>query len=56
MIEALIAYWHIAHDGVEYRELSADWATRRHSPEHQTRRLVQQLEALGHQVQLTQVA
>jgi transposase len=54
--DLLIAYWHIVHDSVEYRELGADWATRRHSPEHQTRRLVRQLEALGHQVQLTHVA
>jgi transposase len=48
-----IAYWHIVHDKVDYRELGADWAQRRHSREHQTRRLIRQLEALGHQVQLT---
>ena len=51
--DLLIAYWHIVGDGVDYRELGADWARRRHSREHQTRRLIRQLEALGHQVQLT---
>jgi len=54
--DLLIAYWHIVHDGVDYRELGGDWALRRHSPEHQTRRLVRQLEALGHNVQLTDAA
>src|SRR3954465_2727804 len=41
--DLLIAYWHIVHDQVDYRELGADWARRRHSQEHQTRRLVRQL-------------
>jgi transposase len=54
--DLLIAYWHIVHDNVEYRELGADWARRRHSAEHQTRRLVRQLEALGHHVRLTDAA
>jgi transposase len=54
--DLLIAYWHIVHDAVDYRELGADWAMRRHSREHQTRRLVRQLEALGKQVQLTDAA
>jgi transposase len=54
--DLLIAYWHIVHDAVDYRELGADWAMRRHSREHQTRRLVRQLEALGLRVQLTDAA
>src|ERR671921_527539 len=54
--DLLIAYWHIVHDEVDYRELGADWAQRRHSREHQTRRLIRQLEALGHHVQLTDAA
>jgi len=54
--DLLIAYWHIVHDAVDYRELGADWAMRRHSREHQTRRLVRQLEALGLHVQLTDAA
>jgi transposase len=36
-----------------YFLLGADWAHRRHSREHQIRRLVRQLDALGHRVQLT---
>jgi transposase len=54
--DLLIAYWHIVGGGVDYRELGADWAQRRHSREHQTRRLIRQLEALGHHVQLTDAA
>jgi transposase len=54
--DLLIAYWHIVHDAVDYRELGAGWAMRRHSREHQTRRLVRQLEALGLRVQLTDAA
>jgi transposase len=54
--DLLIAYWHIVADGVDYRELAADWAMRRHSREYQTRRLVRQLEALGLQVHLTDAA
>lgn len=54
--DLLIAYWHVVHDQVDYHELGPDWARRRHSPEHQTRRLVHQLEALGHHVQLSDVA
>jgi transposase len=54
--DLLIAYWHIVADNVNYQELGADWAMRRHSREHQTRRLVRQLEALGLQVQLTDAA
>jgi len=54
--DLLIAYWQIVADNVDYQELGADWAMRRHSREHQTRRLVRQLEALGLQVQLTDAA
>jgi transposase len=51
--DLLVAYWHVVHDGVEYADLGADWAARRHSPEHQVHRLVRQLEHLGHSVTLT---
>src|SRR4051794_14590327 len=54
--DLLIAYWHIVHDRVDYRELGADWARRRPPQDHQPRRLVRQLEALGHHVQLTDAA
>jgi transposase len=50
--DILTAYYHIVRDRVPYRELGPDWLARRHSPEHRTRRLVKQLEALGHQVTL----
>jgi transposase len=50
--DILIAYHHIVRDRVPHRELGPDWLARRHSPEHRTRRLVKQLEALGHKVTL----
>jgi transposase len=48
--DILIAYYHIVRERVPFRELGPDWLARRHSPEHRTRRLVKQLEALGHTV------
>ncbi len=54
--DILIAYYHIVHDRVPYRELGPDWLARRHSPEHRTRKLVKQLEALGHRVTLETAA
>ena len=53
---ALIAYYHITHEHVPFRELGPDWLARRHSVEHRTRRLVKQLEALGHTVSLEAAA
>ena len=43
----LIAYYHIVRDKVPYQELEPDWNDRHRSTEHQTRRLVRQLERLG---------
>jgi hypothetical protein len=40
------------HDQVDYTDLGHDWAQRRHSTEHRTRRLIHQLEQLGHTVTL----
>src|SRR6266568_962373 len=54
--DILIAYYHIVSDRVPDRELGPDWLARRHSPEHRTRRLVKQLEALGHTVTLEAAA
>ena len=54
--DILIAYYYIVRDHVPYRELGPDWLARRHSPEHRTRRLVKQLEALGHHVTLEAAA
>jgi transposase len=54
--DILIAYYHIVRDRVPFRELGPDWLARRHSIEHRTRRLVKQLEALGHTVTLENAA
>jgi transposase len=54
--DILVAYYYIVRDRVPYRELGADWLARRNSPEHRTRRLVKQLEALGHRVTLETAA
>jgi transposase len=48
----LTAAWHILTTGELYNDLGADYFTRR-DPERITKRLVRQLEALGHQVTLT---
>ena len=50
--DLLIAYWHVVHDQVDYIDLGPDWAQRRRSTEQRTRRLVHQLEQLGHTVTL----
>lgn len=54
--DLLIAYWHVVHDEVEYRELGADWAVRRYSPEHQLNRLIRQIERLGKTVTISDAA
>jgi transposase len=48
--DILLAYYHIVRDRVPYREHGPDWLAHRHSPQHRTRRLPKQLEALGHTV------
>jgi len=47
----LVSYWHMFSTGETYRELGGDYYRRR-DPERQTRRLVAQLEQLGHHVTL----
>jgi transposase len=47
----LIAYWHMFTTGETYRDLGGDYFQRR-DPERHTRRLVNQLERLGHTVTL----
>jgi hypothetical protein len=49
--DLLSAYWHVVH-GQDYADLGPDWAQRRRSTEHRTRRLVHLLERLGHAVSL----
>ena len=45
--DILIAYYHIVRDKVPYHDLGPNWNNRHRSTEHQTRRLVRQLERLG---------
>jgi transposase len=54
--DLLIAYWHVVHNNVDYRDLGGDWFARRHTVEHQRRRLVRQLQQLGYTVVLDQTA
>jgi transposase len=48
----LTAAWHMLHNGELYRDLGGDYFTRQ-NPDRLTRRLIRQLEALGHHVTLT---
>jgi transposase len=50
-ITILTAAWHMLHNGELYRDLGSDYFTRQ-NPDRTTRRLVRQLEALGHNVTL----
>jgi len=52
----LVMIWHLLANGSDYTELGADYFERRHDPGAQTRRLVAQLERLGHVVTLTPAA
>jgi transposase len=51
----LCAIWQMLNTGESYRDLGADYFINR-DPERQTRRLVKQLERLGHHVTLTEEA
>jgi transposase len=51
----ICAIWHMLSTGETYRDLGADYFTNR-DPERQTRRLVAQLERLGHHVTLEEAA
>src|SRR3954452_5377077 len=51
----LNAIWHMLSTGETYRDLGADYFTQR-DPERQAKRLVKQLERLGHAVTLTETA
>lgn len=53
----IVMIWHVlAEDGAVYEDLSADWFTRRDDTTAHIRRLVHQLERLGHHVTLTPAA
>jgi len=51
----LVACWHMLTTGEVYREAGGDYFRHR-NPDAQVRRLVRQLEALGHQVTLERIA
>jgi hypothetical protein len=51
----LVAAFHMLQRDEPYADLGADWHVRRNAEAH-TRRLVHQLEQLGHQVVLTPAA
>jgi transposase len=51
----ICACWHMLTTGELYHDLGADYYRRR-NPERQTRRLVRQLEQLGHTVTLQEAA
>jgi transposase len=51
-----VIIWHVLATGRPYDELGADFFTRRLDPERETRRLIANLEALGHQVSLQPAA
>lgn len=52
----LVAAYYILRDDVDYKDLGADHYARRADPERQTKRLVAQLERLGHHVTLQEQA
>jgi transposase len=52
----LVMIWHLLADDTDYIELGADYFDRRFDRAAQTRRLVAQLERLGHHVTLTPAA
>jgi transposase len=52
----LVAAFHILERNQPYQDLGGDWFVRRRSPHHHARKLVQQLNALGFDVQLQEHA
>ncbi len=54
--DILIAYYHIVQNQIPYQDLGPDWNNHGQSSEHQTRRLVRQLERLGHNVTIEPTA
>ena len=52
----VVSAWHMLSTGETYRELGAEYYTRRNDPERQVRRLTRQLEQLGYAVAVTPAA
>ena len=49
----IVSVWHILAHDVDYHDLGADYFNQRYDAAHETRRLVQRLEALGNTVTIT---
>lgn len=54
--DILVAFYFIVRDGIPFKELGPDWHKQRNSVEHRTRRLIKQLQQLGHQITLEPAA
>ena len=52
----IVIVWHVLADATAYRDLGADYFTRRDNPEARKRRLLHELEALGHKVTIKPAA
>jgi transposase len=52
----ITASWHMLSDGTHYHDLGADWFSSRRDPEHEARRLIARLQALGHNVTIAPAA
>ncbi len=53
----IVIIWHVLADNTAYRDLGSDYFTRRiDNPEARKRRLIQELEALGHKVTIEPTA
>ena len=52
----LVIVWFVLHDHAGYRDLGADYFTRRDNPDATKRRLIRELQALGYAVDLTPAA
>ena len=52
----LIIIWHMLNEGTVYTEIGVDYLASNDNPERRRRHLVNQLEHLGYQVELTPAA
>ena len=53
----IVIIWHVLADTTAYRDLGSDYFTRRvDNPEARKRRLIRELEALGHKVSIEPTA
>ena len=52
----LIIFWHMLNDGTIYTEIGTDYLARNDNPDRRRRHLVNQLEHLGYNVELTPAA